>query len=662
LEGVGEEVTPMPVPVITKLIGLGLGLLLLATLVLASFPLEGGAPTPLLPTLAGPITITKTVQPEWINPRGYGTPDRATLTITVRGDPARVRGRLPLDLVFLVDRSATIDITQLRDAVTAVLELLDPQDQIGLVSFATTARTDLPLVPATEENRARLRRTVEEFINAGRTACDFGVAQATALLASQGRRGAIWAVLMLTDGTCTHGHEPETELAISVELGIAPLIVGVGMVSRTFPRKIEEVPGVKFFISPAFFLDYLERTLREIAGLAGKGLVLIERLPGYIRYEGRITDPSCRIEPDGGYFIECYRDRLGLGESWQVSFMISAEKTGELPLQDGELRMENLLTGSAMPPIPLPPATIRVKNVPPRCDFIYEPAKPTIADDVNFYDRSTDPFEGVIVSWEWDFGDGSTSSKRNPTHRYRRDGQYLVTLKVTDDEGATCETSRTITVGAIEALPVRSILTFPWEQVLPDRDYNVTIKIIPKVCINGLGLKETYPQGWEITPVEHPGAEFKPPNEWIWQGPICPDPDLDPELNPELLVRYEIAIPAGTSPGRYAISGAVSSFSPWFEIRVGGLTSLEVVEKLSIEVAIACFDVAADRPDPHSCYDEQGRAVITQEQIERAKEFYRKGEPVPGTGGALIDYEMMLRLLAYYQTGTPVTEPLPNPG
>jgi hypothetical protein len=52
--------------------------------------------------------------------------------------------------------------------------------------------------------------------------------------------------------------------------------------------------------------------------------------------------------------------------------------------------------------------------------------------------------------------------------------------------------------------------------------------------------------------------------------------------------------------------------------------------------------------------------VIKEAQIERAKELYLKGEPVPGTGGAIITYEMMLRLLAYYRTGTPVTEPLPN--
>jgi hypothetical protein len=38
-------------------------------------------------------------------------------------------------------------------------------------------------------------------------------------------------------------------------------------------------------------------------------------------------------------------------------------------------------------------------------------------------------------SFEWDFGDGSTSTDERPTHAYKSDGYYTVTLKVTDDRG-----------------------------------------------------------------------------------------------------------------------------------------------------------------------------------------------------------------------------------
>ena len=632
--------------------------LLIALILVAPGPLTADQPASAPATSAGGlITVAKSVQSEWINPRGAGTPDRATVTITVRGDTTQ--GRLPLDLIFVVDRSATIDITEMRGAVAQILELLSPQDRIGLVSFADAARTDLELVPATAENRKQLLGVIDGLINEGKTACDAGVDRANSILAG-GRSTALRAELLLTDGMCTHGHEPEDKLKGAVAEGIAPFIIGVGMVSRTFPAKIAQVEGVKFFPSPAFFIDYFQQTLVKIIGLAGKDLVLVERLPGYIHYEGGASEPPTSIDPHGGLTIEWHHDRLGLGEGWQISFQISAEKTGELSLEaGGELWFNNPLTGSPMPPVPIPGATIRVKNVPPRCGFTYEPEKPTTADDVNFFDRSTDPFGGTIASWQWDFGDGSGSSKRNPTHRYRKDGQYSVKLQVTDDEGATCQTSQTITIGLIEALPLRSVLAFPHDQVLPGRDYEVGVEITPKICINGMGLREVYPQGWEITPVDNDGAQFRAPNEWIWQGPVCPPSDpADSGGNPK--VSYRIAVPSGLAAGDYAISGTVNSFSPQFEIHVGGRGTLAVVEKLPLEVAIACLDTATNRPDPASCYDEQGRAVITQAQIERAKELYHSGEPVPATGGQVIDYQMMLRLLAYYETGTPVTQPLPQ--
>jgi PKD repeat protein len=52
-----------------------------------------------------------------------------------------------------------------------------------------------------------------------------------------------------------------------------------------------------------------------------------------------------------------------------------------------------------------------------------------------FVDRSTDN-DGTLASWSWDFGDGSSSSERNPSHTYASAGQYGVTLRVTDDDGA----------------------------------------------------------------------------------------------------------------------------------------------------------------------------------------------------------------------------------
>jgi gliding motility-associated-like protein len=51
---------------------------------------------------------------------------------------------------------------------------------------------------------------------------------------------------------------------------------------------------------------------------------------------------------------------------------------------------------------------------------------------VNFQDLSPD-----AVSWQWDFGDGGTSNQKNPVYTYLTEGQFQVSLTVTDSKGCT---------------------------------------------------------------------------------------------------------------------------------------------------------------------------------------------------------------------------------
>jgi hypothetical protein len=67
-------------------------------------------------------------------------------------------------------------------------------------------------------------------------------------------------------------------------------------------------------------------------------------------------------------------------------------------------------------------------NLPPVADFTYVINGMT----VTFTDKSYDP-DGFIVGWLWDFGDGMTSTARNPVHTYTVPGTYTVSLTVTDD-------------------------------------------------------------------------------------------------------------------------------------------------------------------------------------------------------------------------------------
>ncbi|WP_305885110.1 pre-peptidase C-terminal domain-containing protein [Pleionea sp. CnH1-48] len=60
---------------------------------------------------------------------------------------------------------------------------------------------------------------------------------------------------------------------------------------------------------------------------------------------------------------------------------------------------------------------------------------------------STDS-DGTIASYAWNFGDGSTGTGANASHTYSAAGTYTVSLTVTDNQGATNSTSKSITVTA----------------------------------------------------------------------------------------------------------------------------------------------------------------------------------------------------------------------
>ncbi len=64
---------------------------------------------------------------------------------------------------------------------------------------------------------------------------------------------------------------------------------------------------------------------------------------------------------------------------------------------------------------------------------------------VNFDASSSSDSDGSIVSYDWNFGDETTASGVIANHTYTVAGTYLVTLTVTDNEGATSSTTMSIT-------------------------------------------------------------------------------------------------------------------------------------------------------------------------------------------------------------------------
>jgi len=82
-----------------------------------------------------------------------------------------------------------------------------------------------------------------------------------------------------------------------------------------------------------------------------------------------------------------------------------------------------------------------------KTDYITVVAKPTVEFSakpiegkapltVAFNDTST----GSPIKWKWSFGDGTTSTKQNPTHKYSEVGRYTVALTATNGNGSNTVT------------------------------------------------------------------------------------------------------------------------------------------------------------------------------------------------------------------------------
>jgi N-acetylneuraminic acid mutarotase len=86
------------------------------------------------------------------------------------------------------------------------------------------------------------------------------------------------------------------------------------------------------------------------------------------------------------------------------------------------------------------------ESLQPIAGFSYSPWDPSLFDTISFWDTSYDPEGSGFSAYEWDFGDGTTSTEASPTHRYAADGDYVIWHKVTTIDGRTAETSQVVQV------------------------------------------------------------------------------------------------------------------------------------------------------------------------------------------------------------------------
>jgi len=96
--------------------------------------------------------------------------------------------------------------------------------------------------------------------------------------------------------------------------------------------------------------------------------------------------------------------------------------------------------------------------VKPVAAFSASPISGNIPLKVTFTDKST----GSPTSWKWSFGDGKTSTSKNPAYTYTKAGKYTVSLTVKNAAGSNTTTKKDyITVNAAPVKPVASFSASP---------------------------------------------------------------------------------------------------------------------------------------------------------------------------------------------------------
>jgi len=144
--------------------------------------------------------------------------------------------------------------------------------------------------------------------------------------------------------------------------------------------------------------------------------------------------------PSGGNYWSDYTDidqysgphqnETGTDGIWDHPYAIDANNTDNYPF---------IRPGPHPPWIPIP-------------SFVYAPLAPIMGETVTFNASASYDVDGYIVSYAWDFGDGTNSTKTDPiiTYIYTTVGPYYVTLTVTDNDSLTDATTEYI---AVERIP-----------------------------------------------------------------------------------------------------------------------------------------------------------------------------------------------------------------
>ncbi len=134
------------------------------------------------------------------------------LRIGIQGELPATDERPPLNLVFLIDTSGSMDdprkLPMLKQSFGLMLGQLRPEDQVAIVTYAGSA--GLVLEPTAASDRTTILAALDRLDAGGSTAGQEGLQQAYQVAESMAEDGRIGRILLATDGDFNVGiYDPE---------------------------------------------------------------------------------------------------------------------------------------------------------------------------------------------------------------------------------------------------------------------------------------------------------------------------------------------------------------------------------------------------------------------------------------------------------------------
>ncbi|MEQ8291829.1 MAG: VWA domain-containing protein [Roseovarius sp.] len=161
-------------------------------------PVEGEAP------FRSTVSVTDT---PW-------NPDTQLVHIGIQGELPAVEDRPPLNLVFLIDTSGSMEhpdkLPLLKQSLALMLSKLSAQDQVSIVTYAGSAGQVLE--PTSAAERDTILGALDNLSAGGNTAGQEGLQQAYAVAEGMTEEGEVSRVILATDGDFNVGISDPDEL------------------------------------------------------------------------------------------------------------------------------------------------------------------------------------------------------------------------------------------------------------------------------------------------------------------------------------------------------------------------------------------------------------------------------------------------------------------